>query len=212
MIPSKLHTESLSALQPPALNLSILLLSFSFEQSVCRSAPDFFERPSFISLLRSLISCLSHSTSCSHSVRVLSAYLRGLVIRVLRTLMLSRSDTSPLSLPLQKILFCNDLSRVLHPRSFGQAFDLLVTVSSIHYCTSTSALSTSSSSRGLMGFLPGYLILRGASRLDAFSVYPGQTWLLCYAVGTTTDTPAVRPTRSSRTKASPSQISFARAG
>ena len=29
----------------------------------------------------------------------------------------------------------------------------------------------------------GYLILRGASRLDAFSVYPFQTWLLCHAVG-----------------------------
>ncbi len=29
----------------------------------------------------------------------------------------------------------------------------------------------------------GYLILRGASRLDAFSVYPVRTWLLCYAVG-----------------------------
>ncbi len=29
----------------------------------------------------------------------------------------------------------------------------------------------------------GYLILRGASRLDAFSVYPFQTWLLRHAVG-----------------------------
>ena len=29
----------------------------------------------------------------------------------------------------------------------------------------------------------GYLILRGASRLDAFSVYPFRTWLLCHAVG-----------------------------
>ena len=35
---------------------------------------------------------------------------------------------------------------------FGQALDRLVTVSSIHYCTSTSALSTSSSSRGLTSF------------------------------------------------------------
>ena len=34
----------------------------------------------------------------------------------------------------------------------GQALDRLVTVSSIHYCTSTSALSTSSSSRGLTSF------------------------------------------------------------
>ena len=34
----------------------------------------------------------------------------------------------------------------------------------------------------------GYLILRGASRLDAFSVYPFQTWLLGHAIGMTTDT------------------------
>ena len=58
----------------------------------------------------------------------------------------------------------------------------------------------------------GYLILRGASRLDAFSVYPFQTWLLCYALGSTTDTPAVRPSRSSRTKDSSYQISSACAG
>ena len=29
----------------------------------------------------------------------------------------------------------------------------------------------------------GYLILRGASRLDAFSVYPCRTWLLCHGIG-----------------------------
>ena len=58
----------------------------------------------------------------------------------------------------------------------------------------------------------GYLILRGASRLDAFSVYPFQTWLLCRAFGNATDTPEVRPSRSSRTKDSSSQISYARAG
>ncbi|RGI33655.1 hypothetical protein DXB91_12990 [Coprococcus sp. OM06-34AC] len=58
----------------------------------------------------------------------------------------------------------------------------------------------------------GYLILRGASRLDAFSVYPCQTWLLCHAFGKTTDTPEVCPSRSSRTKDSSSQISYAHAG
>ena len=36
-----------------------------------------------------------------------------------------------------------------YPPFLGYALDLLVTVSSMHYCTSTSALSTSSSSRGL---------------------------------------------------------------
>ena len=100
----------------------------------------------------------------------------------------------------------------LHLHSFGQALDLLVTVSYMCYHTSTSALSTSSSSRGLTGLLQGYLILRGASRLDAFSVYPFQTWLPCYAIGMTTGEPAVRPARSSRTKASSFQISYARAG
>ena len=56
-----------------------------------------------------------------------------------------------------------------------------MTFSCIHYCTYTYALSTLSSSRGLIN--EGYLILRGASRLDAFSVYPVQTWLLSYAFG-----------------------------
>ena len=95
--------------------------------------------------------------------------------------------------------------------AFGQAFDRLVTVSSMCYHTSTSVLSTSCSSRGLR-LATGDLILRGASRLDAFSVYPFRTWLLCHALGNTTDTPAVRPPRSSRTKGSSSQISCARAG
>ena len=50
---------------------------------------------------------------------------------------------------------------------FGQAFGLLVSVSSIHYCTSTSDLSTSSSTTSLSGDI----ILGRVSRLDAFSVY-----------------------------------------
>ena len=82
----------------------------------------------------------------------------------------------------------------------------------MRYRTSTSALSTSSSLRGIMCFLTGYLILRGASRLDAVSVYPFQSWLPGYATGVTTGEPEVRPARSSRTKASSFQISYARAG
>ena len=66
--------------------------------------------------------------------------------------------------------------------------------------------------QGVLQLALGYLILRGASRLDAFSVYPFLTWLLCHAPGGTTDTPAVSPARSSRTKASSSQISYAHAG
>ena len=58
----------------------------------------------------------------------------------------------------------------------------------------------------------GYLILRGASRLDAFSVYPLPAWLLCHGLDQPTDPPAASPSRSSRTKDSSSQISYAHAG
>ena len=64
----------------------------------------------------------------------------------------------------------------------------------------------------LLTYCQGYLILRGASRLDAFSVYPVPAWLPGYALGSTTGTPAASPPRSSRTKGSSSQISYARAG
>ena len=97
------------------------------------------------------------------------------------------------------------------PWPFGQALDRLVAVSSMPYSTSTPALSTSSSSRGLT-LTMGYLILRGASRLDAFSVYPVPTWLPGHALGSATGTPEVSPSRSSRTKDSSSQISYAHAG
>ena len=98
------------------------------------------------------------------------------------------------------------------PRLVGQALTRLVTVSSMCYHTSTSALSTSSSSRGFTSLRMGYLILRGASRLDAFSVYPFRAWLLGRRLGSLTDAPAARPSRSSRTKDSSSQISYAHAG
>ena len=64
----------------------------------------------------------------------------------------------------------------------------------------------------LLAFAMGYLFLRGASRLDAFSVYPFPAWLLCHAPGDATDPPAAGPSRSSRTKDSSSQISYAHAG
>ena len=66
--------------------------------------------------------------------------------------------------------------------------------------------------KGVYFFRMGYLILRGASRLDAFSVYPFPTWLPCHALGSATGTPEVSPSRSSRTKDSSSQISYAHAG
>ena len=67
-------------------------------------------------------------------------------------------------------------------------------------------------SKGSYFFRMGYLILRGASRLDAFSVYPFQTWLPGRGLSSPTGPPAVRPSRSSRTKDSSSQISSACAG
>ena len=62
--------------------------------------------------------------------------------------------------------------------------------------------------KGVYSFRMGYLILRGASRLDAFSVYPFRAWLPGYRLGSLTGAPAARPSRSSRTKDSSSQISY----
>ena len=54
----------------------------------------------------------------------------------------------------------------------------------------------------------GGLVLRGASRLDAFSGYPARTWLPGGAAGATTGAPEVRPSRSSRTGDGASQTSY----
>ena len=56
----------------------------------------------------------------------------------------------------------------------------------------------------------GALILRTASRLDAFSAYPDQTRLPGGAPGGTTGRPEVCPPRSSRTSGGPAQDSSAR--
>ena len=66
--------------------------------------------------------------------------------------------------------------------------------------------------KGSYSFRMGYLISRGASRLDAFSAYPVPTWLRCHGPGGPTAAPEVSPPRSSRTEGSSSQISYARAG
>ena len=63
--------------------------------------------------------------------------------------------------------------------------------------------------RGPLSYWTGDLVLRGVSRLDAFSVYPGRTWLPSAAVSTTTGTPAVRPSQSSRTREKAAQVSCA---
>ena len=94
----------------------------------------------------------------------------------------------------------------------GQAFDRLVTVSSMHYCTSTSALSTLYSSRGLISLKEGISHLEGGFTLRCLQrlSLPNLATLPCR--WSTTDPPVVRPSRSSRTKDSSSQISSARAG
>ena len=66
--------------------------------------------------------------------------------------------------------------------------------------------------KGVYSLRMGELILRGASRLDAFSVYPCPAWLPGYALGSPAGAPAAGPARSSRTKDSSSQISCAHAG
>jgi hypothetical protein len=55
----------------------------------------------------------------------------------------------------------------------------------------------------------GDLILRSASRLYAFSGYHNRTSLPSGALGRTARSQEVRPSRSSRTKDRPSQISYA---
>ena len=58
----------------------------------------------------------------------------------------------------------------------------------------------------------GYLVLRWASHLDAFSGSPIQSSLPGYATGVTTGTRALRPSRSSRTRDSSSQTPNAHSG
>jgi hypothetical protein len=58
----------------------------------------------------------------------------------------------------------------------------------------------------------GDLILRQASRLDAFSAYPFRRSPTSHALGRTTGTRELRPSRSSRTRDSSPQVSFAHSG
>ena len=71
------------------------------------------------------------------------------------------------------------------------------------------AFTPSLSTRWSFWALQGDLILGRASRLYAFSGYHNRTSLPSRALGRTTGTQEVRPSRSSRTKDSPPQISYA---
>src|SRR5512135_2725897 len=86
----------------------------------------------------------------------------------------------------------------------------LVLVSSKHHCPYTSSLSNRWSSCALLfPYGLGDLILGSASRLYAFSVYHNRTSLPSRAAVATAGTQEVRPSRSSRTKDRPPQISSA---
>lgn len=61
-------------------------------------------------------------------------------------------------------------------------------------------------------FEMGSLILRSVSHLDAFSGYQLRRLLLGYATGVTTDSQALRPPRSSRTRGSSPQTPYAHSG
>ena len=93
-----------------------------------------------------------------------------------------------------------------------QVLDLLVSSSSKRYRSSTDDLSPCRLQGVLLPFGMGHFFSRWASRLDAFSVYPLRISLPCYAVGTTTVAPVMRPLRSSRTRSSSSHVSSAHDG
>ena len=103
-----------------------------------------------------------------------------------------------------------DVDSLRRVNSMDKPNGRLVLVSYMHYCTSTSSLSTRWSSWALhFPYGLGDLILERASRLYAFSGYHNRTSLPSRALGRTTGTQEVRPSRSSRTKDSPLQISYA---
>ncbi len=106
------------------------------EQYVCRSAPDCLNGRSFISLLT-------------------QPYFMPLPLKHHPAMRSARKTRFPAA----------RICRLLLSFLLGQAFDLLVTVSSMCYHTSTPALSTLSSSRGLIGFSPGISHLKGGFTL-----------------------------------------------
>ena len=108
---------------------------------------------------RNFIICLyiqhkSHSTDYS-SKEWLSLFLSDTYGKYTRIFIFTqKNQLSPswFSLYLQNYIHADISLRFILPAILGQALTRLVTVSSMHCCTSTSALSTSSSSRGFTSF------------------------------------------------------------
>ena len=128
---------------------------------------------------------------------------------------------SPLLWPPEHIEFSS-------PRPDGGRGDLEYSIASASYRSSPRTISTGRLNALLRLHLPpidpvvcwgpyrvlpvGALILEWASHLDAFSAYPFRTWPMSSALGRTTHTPEVRPSRSSRTRDSSPQGSCAHGG
>ena len=108
---------------------------------------------------RNFIICLyiqhkSHSTDYS-SKEWLSLFLSDTYGKYTRIFIFTQKNQLTVSwflLYLQNYIHVDISLRFILPAILGQALTRLVTVSSMHYCTSTSALSTSSSSRGFTSF------------------------------------------------------------
>ena len=118
---------------------------------------------------------------------------------------------------LQNLILATAINFVLsrsfkHSLFLDQALDRLVLTSSRITAFTPSTYQPCCLQGVLPAYAVGYLFSKGASRLDAFSVYPVRTSLPCYAVGTTTVAPEVRPFRSSRTRNSSSHVSYAHDG
>ena len=108
---------------------------------------------------RNFIICLyiqhkSHSTDYS-SKEWLSLFLSDTYGKYTRIFIFTQKNQLTVSwfpLYLQNYIHADISLKSLLPAILGQALTRLVTVSSMHCCTSTSALSTSSSSRGFTSF------------------------------------------------------------
>ena len=133
----------------------------------------------------------------------LSRIIEGMHLQNRIQITLSILNISSILLPLSLNLAASAARLSLRPISDSQLHALL----HFHLCPIYLVVF-----KGSYRFCGGYLILRGASRLDAFSVYPFPTWLPGREPGGSTGTPEVSPSRSSRTKDSSSQISYAHAG
>ena len=100
---------------------------------------------------------------------------------------------------------------ILSDLSLDQVLDRLVSAS--FYVTAFTPLTyLLVVFQGSYFFRMGYLFLRWASRLDAFSVYPVRISLPSCALGRTTVAPVMRSLRSSRTRSNSSHVSFAHDG